>query len=66
MAVSASEGQISFDAAKLLWPSLEKALGGKTWEGKEVVLAAFVKFVQNGKSWYSKDSAVAAAIIKVS
>jgi proteasome component ECM29 len=41
-------------------------LGGKTWEGKEVVLAAFVKFVQNGKSWYSKDSAVAAAIVKVS
>jgi len=66
MAVSASEGQISSDAAKSLWPSLEKALGGKTWEGKEVVLAAFVKFVQNAKSWYSKDSVVAAAIVKVS
>jgi proteasome component ECM29 len=67
MAVSASEAQISSDAAKLLWPSLEKALGGKTWEGKEVVLAAFVKFVQNAKSAYdSKDSAVAAAIVKVS
>jgi proteasome component ECM29 len=66
MAVSVSEGQVSTDAAKLLWPSLEKALGGKTWEGKEVVLAAFVKFVQNAKSWYLKDSAVAAAIVKVS
>jgi proteasome component ECM29 len=67
MAVSASEAQISADAAKLLWPSLEKALGGKTWEGKEVVLAAFVKFVQNAKSAYGeKDSAVAAAIVKVS
>lgn len=66
MAVSASEAQISSDAAKSLWPSLEKALGGKTWEGKEVVLAAFVKFVQTGKSAYEKDSAVAAAIVKVS
>ena len=66
-AVSASEGQqISADAAKLLWPSLEKALGGKTWEGKEVVLTAFVKFVQSARGWYVKDSAVAAAIVKVS
>ena len=66
MAVSASEGQVSSDAAKVLWPSLEKALGGKTWEGKEVVLTAFVKFVQNAKAWYLKDSAVAAGIVKVS
>lgn len=66
MSVSVSEGQISADAAKLLWPSLEKALGGKTWEGKEVVLTAFVKFAQTAKTWYLKDSAVAAAIVKVS
>ena len=66
MAVSVSEGQVSSDVAKVLWPSLEKALGGKTWEGKEVVLTAFVKFVQNAKAWYLKDSAVAAGIVKVS
>lgn len=66
MAVSLSEGQISAEAAQLLWPSLEKALGGKTWEGKEVVLSAFVKFVQSAKTWFLRDSAVAAAIIKVS
>jgi hypothetical protein len=31
-----------------------------------VVLTAFVKFVQNAKAWYLKDSAVAAAMVKVS
>lgn len=66
VAVSASEGQVSADAAKLLWPSLEKALGGKTWEGKEVVLASFVTFVQSAKSWYTQEPSLAAAIVKVS
>jgi len=66
MAVCASEGNVSNDAAKLLWPHVEKALGGKTWEGKEVVLAAFAKFVQNTKGWYLKEPSVAAAIVKVS
>lgn len=65
-AVLVSEGKISADAAKLLWPNLEKALGGKTWEGKEVVLAAFVKFVQSAKTWYLSESNVASAVVKVS
>lgn len=30
--------------AMTIWPVLEQALAGKTWEGKEKVLAAFVKF----------------------
>lgn len=66
VAVCDSASSVSNDAAKLLWPNVEKALGGKTWEGKEVVLAAFVKFVQNTKSWYLKESGVAPAIVKVS
>lgn len=36
--------------AESVWPVLEKALGGKTWEGKETVLDAFVKFTANAKS----------------
>jgi len=65
-AVCATESSVSNDAAKALWPHLEKALGGKTWDGKEVVLSAFVKFVQNTKGWYLNESSVAAAIVKVS
>ena len=66
LAVSASEGGFSADVAPLVWPIVEKALGGKTWEGKEVVLTAFVKFAQNAKTWYLNDATVAAAIVKVS
>lgn len=32
--------------AKSIWPVLEKALSGKTWEGKETVLEALVRFVK--------------------
>lgn len=66
VAASASEGGISADVAMLVWPSVEKALSGKTWEGKEVVLTAFVKFVQNAKKWYLDEATVAAATVKVS
>ncbi|KAI9800620.1 MAG: proteasome component M29 [Piccolia ochrophora] len=31
----------------LLWPPLEKAVSGKTWEGKSTVLEAFVAFAKN-------------------
>ncbi|KAI7642343.1 ARM repeat-containing protein, partial [Hortaea werneckii] len=37
-AVSASETKISKETGQILWPALEKAQGGKTWEGKETVL----------------------------
>ncbi|OQO09014.1 hypothetical protein B0A48_05905 [Cryoendolithus antarcticus] len=65
MSIAASDNGISPDTAKVLWPSLEKALGGKTWEGKEVVLGAFVKFVQTAKTWYLKEATVADAITKI-
>ena len=35
--------EISDSNAKILWPVMEKAVGGKTWDGKEKVLKAFVK-----------------------
>jgi proteasome component ECM29 len=41
--------------AELIWPLLDRALSGKTWEGKETVLKAFVKFTENSKAiWESK------------
>ena len=36
--------------ARVIWPALEKALSGKTWEGKERVLKAFVQFCKNSDS----------------
>lgn len=35
--------------ALLIWPLLEEALNGKTWEGKEKVVQAFPKFVMRSK-----------------
>ncbi|KAH0261597.1 ARM repeat-containing protein, partial [Aureobasidium melanogenum] len=49
----------------LLWPVLEKALGGKTWEGKEAVLYAFAKFVEGTKAIYPAQDAVAKIFVKV-
>ena len=44
--ISLGDG-ISDANAKILWPALEKAIAGKTWEGKERVLKAFVKFAKS-------------------
>ena len=36
--------------ANLIWPALEKAVSGKTWEGKEVILKAVVKYAKISSS----------------
>ncbi|KAF4553916.1 Proteasome component ECM29-like protein [Elsinoe fawcettii] len=52
-------------AGKVVWPPLEKALAAKTWDGKEKVLEAFVRFVEAGdKFWGTRDD-VKATITKV-
>ncbi|KAF2769317.1 ARM repeat-containing protein [Teratosphaeria nubilosa] len=63
--VASLESTMSEQVIEALWPALEKALGGKTWDGKEVVLDAFVKFVESARSWYSQKPNVAAAIVKI-
>jgi proteasome component ECM29 len=50
----------------LIWPVLEKALAGKTWDGKETVLYAFAKFVENTKHIWSAEDANARTFVKVS
>jgi len=62
---AALESKMSPETAQVLWPALEKALGGKTWEGKEEVMFAFVKFVESARSYWSQQPAVASDIIKV-
>ena len=39
---AATGTEISEADARRIWPALEKAVGGKTWEGKEKVLSAVV------------------------
>ena len=52
-AVTSSGSSISEANAKIIWPALEKALTGKTWNGKEKVLKAFVLFARNSTLWSS-------------
>ncbi|KAH8693533.1 putative proteasome component [Talaromyces proteolyticus] len=41
---------LDHSAVELIWPLLERALSGKTWDGKETVLKAFVKFTENSRA----------------
>ena len=66
VAVATMNSEMETAIAATLWPSLEKALNGKTWDGKEVVLHAFSKFVETSKAFWSKQQDVAGAIEKVS
>ncbi|KAL9007007.1 MAG: hypothetical protein Q9188_000295 [Gyalolechia gomerana] len=45
-ATNAMGDEISDPIAQILWPGIEKAVDGKTWEGKEKILQAFVRFVR--------------------
>lgn len=44
--IELSGNDISDVNAAILWPAIEKAIDGKTWEGKEKVLQAFIKFAK--------------------
>lgn len=45
--VTSSGSEIKDSDAKIIWPALEKALGGKTWEGKEKVLESLVGYIKS-------------------
>ncbi len=42
---------ISDANARVVWPALEKALSGKTWEGKEIILKALIHLAKNSTFW---------------
>ncbi|KAF7513744.1 hypothetical protein GJ744_007795 [Endocarpon pusillum] len=51
---SAVDGNYTPQQAAAIWPLLEKALGGKTWDGKEAVVDAFPKFFKKAQTlWES-------------
>jgi proteasome component ECM29 len=57
---------ISDATAEILWPALNGAMAGRSWEGKEVVLLAFTRFVCMTKTfWKEKRPDVKDEIIKV-
>ena len=54
-AVTSLDPELDVVTSERVWPVLEKALAGKTWEGKEVVLKALVKFSGQAKRlWQEK------------
>jgi proteasome component ECM29 len=65
MSITTGSENIAKLNAKTIWPVLDKAMSGKTWDGKEVVLEAFVRFVERGDSLWKDDSKVAKQIEKV-
>ena len=64
-AVTSSGTDLSETNAAILWPALEKALALKTFDGKEKVLDAFVKFTKAGKTFWEKESSIAAVMKKI-
>jgi proteasome component ECM29 len=55
-AVVSLDKTIDKTTGELVWPVLEKALGGKTWDGKETVLKAFVRYASSAKTtWQSRE-----------
>ena len=49
--VTSSGNAISDANARMLWPAFEKALSGKTWEGKETIVEALIHLAKNSAFW---------------
>jgi proteasome component ECM29 len=64
-AVVSSGAEISPANAAILWPALEKALALKTFDGKEKILDAFVKFTKASKSVWGKEPSLASQMQKI-
>ncbi|KAL4808560.1 proteasome stabiliser-domain-containing protein [Aspergillus unguis] len=48
-AIMSLDSEIDLSTSQYLWPVLEKALAGKTWDKKENVLKAFIRFAGQAK-----------------
>ncbi|ODH47355.1 hypothetical protein GX48_06526 [Paracoccidioides brasiliensis] len=53
---STLDDNIDLETSERIWPIIEKAVSGKTWEGKETVLEGFVKFSRNSKASLGQQS----------
>lgn len=62
---STTSPTIPAKTSALIWPTLEKALALKTFAGKEVVLASFVKFIKASTAFLDAESRIAAQTKKI-
>ncbi|OJJ02961.1 hypothetical protein ASPVEDRAFT_72741 [Aspergillus versicolor CBS 583.65] len=53
-AIMSLDSEIDLGTSEYVWPVLEKALAGKTWDGKENVLKAFVRFASQAKKLWQR------------
>ena len=51
-AVSSFDDPINSEAAELLWPLLQKAVAGRTWDGKGTVLDGFLRFTKIAQGFW--------------
>lgn len=58
-------GEVGISDFQSIWPVLEKAVGGKTWDGKENVLDSFVQFVKHTRSFVMNQNGRTEEIAKV-
>jgi proteasome component ECM29 len=67
LAITSAVGsdKIEPQTASKIWPVLDKALSGKSWEGKEVVLEGYVRFVERSEAWWRSDQGLAKQLEKV-
>lgn len=54
-AVRSLDAEVDISISKLIWPVLEKALSGKTWDGKEAVVKAFTRFAGQARALWQED-----------
>ncbi|KAL3470662.1 proteasome stabiliser-domain-containing protein [Aspergillus californicus] len=59
------DAEIDLSTSQCLWPVLERALAGKTWDGKENVLKAFVRFVSQAKKLWLEQPQLEELIKKI-
>ncbi len=62
---SSAANELSVSNAKIIWPALEASLALKTFDGKEQVVIAFVKFTEAGKAFWSSDEKISAQMTKI-
>ncbi|KAL2864567.1 ECM29 family proteasome component [Aspergillus lucknowensis] len=53
-AIQSLDAEIDLNTSEYIWPVLERAVAGKTWDGKENVLKAFVHFASQAKKLWQE------------
>ncbi|KAL8962336.1 MAG: hypothetical protein Q9193_001242 [Seirophora villosa] len=62
--INAAGAEMSDATAQTIWPGIEKAMDGKTWEGKEKILQGLIKFAR-AKNAVTEDEGTWAQIQRI-